>query len=269
MESRTLLERVIDFLEAEKTLGGSFSVSRVEGMLDDPHQPANVPNAEKAEPKVVSSTNKKRDKGMNSVEKQLEKCKSLDELKTLCEEVPELRTDLEGTRLVFGAGNPEADLMLVGEAPGAQEDIEGVPFVGRGGQLQNKILESIGLSREDVYIANILKHRPPDNRDPKPEERQRSLPYLMRQIELVNPKIVLCIGLVSASTLLQKKAPLKELRGTFFPFHGRELAVTYHPAALLRNPNFKRPTWEDMKRVRRRYDELNGEPAAKTSLPEN
>jgi DNA polymerase len=157
--------------------------------------------------------------------------------------------------------------MLIGEAPGAQEDKEGVPFVGRGGQLQNKILEATGLPRSHVYIANILKHRPPDNRDPKPEERERSLPYLLRQIELVNPKIVLCIGLVSATTLLGRKSALKDLRGSFFPFHGRELAVTYHPAALLRNPNFKRPTWEDMKRIRERYDELGGKPSAEKELP--
>lgn len=278
----TVLEDLIHFLEKEREMYGAFSVSGYDAN-ESPINPTSSSSTQASSPITPTSSpiNPKEKKNetkttqdvdmMNTdqteLNERLNACKSLAELEALCETAAELRTDLEGTRLVFGTGHPEADLMLIGEAPGAQEDKEGVPFVGRGGQLQNTILEAAGLPRSHVYIANILKHRPPDNRDPKPEERERSLPYLLRQIELVNPKIVLCIGLVSATTLLGRKSALKDLRGSFFAFHGRELAVTYHPAALLRNRNFKRPTWEDMKRIRTRYDELGGRPAALKGLP--
>jgi len=188
-------------------------------------------------------------------------CKTLLELRELCEQSRELHTDLEGTRLVFGTGNSDAGLMVIGEAPGYHEDQMGEPFVGKAGELLNKILEAIRFRREDVYIANILKHRPPDNRDPNPEEQARSLPFLMRQIELVDPRLILCLGRVSATTLLAKDHSLKSLRGRFHPFAGRELLVTYHPAALLRNPQWKRATWEDVQLLRRRYDQLQSENA--------
>lgn len=187
-------------------------------------------------------------------------CQSLDELKQLCLHADELKTDLEDTQLVFGTGNPHADLMLIGEAPGEQEDREGVPFVGAAGQLLTKILAAIRFKREDVYIANILKHRPPGNRNPNPDERTRSLPYLLRQIQLVEPKLILCLGKVSANTLLENEISLKEMRGNYYPFHGSELTVTYHPAALLRNPQWKRPVWEDVQKLRKRYDELGCKP---------
>lgn len=186
-------------------------------------------------------------------------CQTLDELRDICAEADVLKTDLEDTNLVFGVGKPEADLMLIGEAPGMNEDKQGEPFVGRAGQLLNKILEAINFQREEVYIANILKHRPPQNRDPLPEERQRSLPFLYRQIELINPKLILCLGRISAQTLLDTNKPMKALRGTFHPFmDNRELMVTFHPAALLRNPAWKRDTWEDVQKLRARYDELAG-----------
>jgi DNA polymerase len=188
---------------------------------------------------------------------------SLDELRALCEGAEELRTDLPGTNLVFGVGNPVADLMLVGEAPGENEDIQGEPFVGKAGQLLTDILKAIRFRREDVYIANILKHRPPNNRDPLPEERRRSLPYLHKQIELVNPKLILCVGKVAGSTLLglDEKTPLNTMRGTFHAFRERhELMVTFHPAALLRNPAWKKDTWADVQLLRKRYDELGGKP---------
>ena len=183
-------------------------------------------------------------------------CKTLEELRDLCESADDLQTDLKGTQLVFGVGNPKADLMLIGEAPGYHEDQQGEPFVGKAGQLLNKILEAVQFKREDVYIANILKHRPPDNRDPKPEERKRSLPYLKRQIELIDPKIILCLGRVSATTLLDRDESLRDMRGKFHPFMGRLLMVTYHPAALLRNSQWKRPAWEDVQLMREKYDEL-------------
>ncbi len=185
--------------------------------------------------------------------------KSLEELFDICLTAEVLRTDLADTRLVFGTGNPDADLMLIGEAPGLQEDRQGEPFVGKAGQLLNKILAAISFRREDVYISNILKHRPPNNRDPLPEERDRSLPYLYRQIELIQPKLILCLGRISAQTLLNTSEPMKNLRSRFHPFRdGVELLVTFHPAALLRNPAWKRDTWEDVQLLRKRYDELTG-----------
>lgn len=195
-----------------------------------------------------------------AIEEQLEACSNLDELKALCERAEVLKTDLDNTNLVFGVGNPNADLMIIGEAPGENEDKQGEPFVGAAGQLLDKIMKAINFNRSDLYIANILKHRPPNNRDPKPEEREKSLPFLLKQIELVNPKLILCVGKVSATTLLNQDATLKEMRQKFHSFHGRELMVTYHPAALLRNQQWKRPTWEDVQLLRNRYDELGGTP---------
>ena len=191
----------------------------------------------------------------------LDHIKTLDELRELCNVTPDLHTDLDGTNLVFGTGDPNADLMIIGEAPGAEEDKRGEPFVGRSGQLLTKILEAVNFSRDQVFIANILKHRPPDNRNPLPIERKRSLPYLQKQIDLINPKIILCLGKVSAETLLGKSSSMKDMRGRFHKFSDKyELLVTYHPAALLRNPNWKRDTWEDVKVLRNRYDEIGCKP---------
>ena len=160
------------------------------------------------------------------------------------------------TKFVFGVGNPRATLMLIGEAPGADEDAQGEPFVGRAGQLLNKILEAIDFKREDVYICNILKCRPPGNRTPQAEEVDQCLPYLKKQIQIVKPKLILCLGLVAAENLLQTKESLSKLRGKVLQFENIPLMVTYHPAALLRNPNWKRPTWEDVQAVRKLHDEL-------------
>jgi len=160
------------------------------------------------------------------------------------------------TRFVFGVGDPRATLMVVGEAPGADEDLQGEPFVGRAGQLLNKILEAIHFTREQVYICNILKCRPPGNRKPQPEEIEQCLPYLRKQIQLVRPKLILCLGLTAAETLLETTESLGKLRGKVLRFEGIPLMVTYHPAALLRNPNWKRPTWEDVQAVRALHDQL-------------
>ncbi len=160
------------------------------------------------------------------------------------------------TKFVFGKGNPNADVMLIGEAPGADEDKTGEPFVGRAGRLLTDILKAINFSREEVYIANILKCRPPNNRDPLPSEREMCMPYLMKQIELIQPKLILCLGRIAATTLLGTKLSLTKMRGEVFDFHGIKLMVTYHPAALLRNPHWKRPVWEDVQKFRKLYDEL-------------
>lgn len=189
-------------------------------------------------------------------ENRLDQATTLEELKQICEESNDLKTDLAGTNMVFGVGNPNADLMIIGEAPGEQEDRQGEPFVGAAGQLLNKILAAIQFERNEVYIANILKHRPPGNRNPNPDERLRSLPYLLKQVDLIQPKLILCLGRISATTLLNKDDSLRNLRGQFYPYRNCLLTVTYHPAALLRNPQWKRPTWEDVQKVRTKYDEL-------------
>jgi DNA polymerase len=155
---------------------------------------------------------------------------------------------------VPGEGNPDADFMLVGEAPGATEDETGRPFVGQAGQLLDKILGAIKLERRDVFICNVLKHRPPGNRNPRPEEVSACSPYLVRQIELVRPKVIVALGTFAAQTLLETKLSIGKLRGQIHRYYGVPLIVTYHPAALLRNPAWKRPTWEDVQLARRILD---------------
>jgi uracil-DNA glycosylase family 4 len=158
------------------------------------------------------------------------------------------------TNPVPGEGNPDANFMVVGEAPGATEDETGRPFVGRAGQLLTQILAAIKLSREDVFICNVLKHRPPGNRNPEPAEVIACSPYLIRQIELIKPKVILALGTFSAQTLLDTKISIGKLRGQIHQYHGVPVVVTYHPAALLRNPAWKRPTWEDVQLARRILD---------------
>ena len=160
------------------------------------------------------------------------------------------------TKFVFGIGNPGATLMVIGEAPGADEDAQGEPFVGRAGQLLNKILEAVKFKREEVYIANILKCRPPNNRRPNPSEVEQCEPYLWRQIELIKPAIILCLGLTAAQTLLRTNSSMGNLRTSTHSYRNIPVIVTYHPAALLRNPGWKRPTWEDVQRLRTMHDEL-------------
>lgn len=160
------------------------------------------------------------------------------------------------TKFVFGVGNPHATLMFVGEAPGADEDAQGEPFVGRAGQLLNKILTAIGMDRADVYICNILKCRPPNNRTPSPEEVELCIPYLKKQIALIKPKLIVCLGLTAAHNILQTNDNLTKLRGRTMQFEGIPLRVTYHPAALLRNPNWKQPTWEDFQAIQKLHAEL-------------
>jgi uracil-DNA glycosylase len=160
-------------------------------------------------------------------------------------------------KFVFGVGNPKADVVLVGEGPGAEEDKQGEPFVGRAGKLLNDILKAINFTREEVYIANVVKCRPPGNRTPLPEEMELCMPHLIKQIELIKPKLILCLGLVAAGALLKKKDSLGKMRGKIFEFNHTKVMVTYHPAALLRNPNFKRDCWEDVKAFRKLYDGVN------------
>ncbi len=182
--------------------------------------------------------------------------KTLDELYENIHDCQKCSLGKTRTKFVFGVGNPNADLMLIGEAPGADEDKQGIPFVGRAGKLLTDILKAINFEREEVYIANILKCRPPNNRDPLPSEREVCKPYLFRQIELIKPKIILCLGKVASNVLLNNNDSLTKMRSQVHELNGIKLMVTYHPAALLRNPHWKRGTWEDVQKVRKLYDEL-------------
>jgi DNA polymerase len=154
------------------------------------------------------------------------------------------------TQVVFGVGNPSADLMFVGEAPGGDEDIQGIPFVGRAGQLLTKIIEAIGLARDDVYIANVIKCRPPGNRNPEPDEVAQCEPFLFRQIDAIKPKVIVALGKFAAQSLLRTTEPITRMRGRTYNYRGAVLIPTFHPAYLLRNPSSKREVWEDMKKVR-------------------
>lgn len=179
-----------------------------------------------------------------------QKIKLLEELKNellTCHKCPLGKTR---TNLVFGVGDPGARLMFAGEAPGRDEDMQGEPFVGRAGQLLTKIIEAIGMKRSDVYIANVLKCRPPGNRNPLPDEIVLCMPYLIKQIEIIQPKVLCALGTFAAQTLLNTTAPVGTLRGKFHDYKGIPMMVTYHPAYLLRNPNDKVKVWDDMKKVR-------------------
>jgi DNA polymerase len=162
-------------------------------------------------------------------------------------------------QVVFGVGNPNADLMFVGEAPGADEDIQGEPFVGRAGQLLTKIIEAIGMKRSDVYIANVIKCRPPGNRNPEPDEVEQCEPFLFRQIDIIKPKVIVALGKFAAQSLLRTTDPITRLRGREYKFRSAILMPTFHPAYLLRNPSSKREVWEDMKRVRALLTERSDE----------
>src|SRR5437764_10421774 len=157
-------------------------------------------------------------------------------------------------QIVFGVGNPRADLMFIGEAPGADEDEQGEPFVGRAGQLLNNMIKAMGIRREDVYIANIVKCRPPGNRTPERDECETCSPFLLRQIDVIKPKVIVALGAVAAKTLLALNASMSDLRGRWYDFRGRKLAVTYHPAFLLRDPRQKKEAWKDLQMVMKELD---------------
>jgi len=183
---------------------------------------------------------------------------TLDELAEVvakCTRCPLYKT---ATKPVPGQGSATAELVCVGEAPGENEDKSGLAFVGAAGQLLTKILAAINLSREDVFICNVLKHRPPGNRNPSPQEVEACSPYLVRQLEIIRPKVIVAFGTFAAQTLLETKLSIGKLRGTVHRYYGIPLVVTYHPAALLRNPAWKRPTWEDVQLARRVLDRAPG-----------
>lgn len=185
-----------------------------------------------------------------------EKCRSLKSLKETISDCQKCELGKTRNRIVFGDGNPKADVMIIGEAPGAEEDKQGIPFVGRSGKLLTDILKAIKFEREDVYIANILKCRPPANRNPSPAEMDECTPHLYKQIALIKPKAILCVGLVAATSFLKQKESLTKMRGNVYEVQGIKTMVTYHPAALLRNPNWKKGCWEDVQKFRKLYESL-------------
>jgi DNA polymerase len=196
------------------------------------------------------------DLGNSLFMEEFQKSESIEELYLLTKDCLKCPLGKTRNKFVYGVGNPNADAMLIGEAPGAEEDAQGEPFVGRAGKLLNDILKAISLDRSEVYIANILKCRPPGNRDPQPFEMETCIPYLHKQIELIKPKIILCLGRVAANGLLNKKLSLGDLRNNIFEFNGIKVMATYHPAALLRNPGWKRGCWEDVQKFKKLYVEL-------------
>jgi DNA polymerase len=153
------------------------------------------------------------------------------------------------TKLVFGDGNPKADLVFVGEGPGRDEDAQGLPFVGRAGKLLTQMIEAMGLQRKDVYICNVVKCRPPENRTPEKDEVETCSPFLLRQLDAIAPKVIVCLGSVAAQTLLQTNRGISHFRGEWLEFRGRKLMATYHPAYLLRNPSAKGEVWKDLQKV--------------------
>ena len=216
--------KIQDFLNQQKNLFGNElfyqSSEQINNGLDSVHQ--------------LQSSSYKLNQYCNSI--------------ALCQECSLGKTR---NNFVFGVGDSNAELMLVGEAPGEEEDQEGEPFVGRSGKLLNKILAAIGKNRlEGVYITNVLKCRPPNNRDPLSSEVDKCEPYLLKQVGMIKPKLILALGKVAARTLLKTDIPLKEMRGTMYDYYGTPLKVTYHPSTLLRNPDFKKLAWNDYKWVR-------------------
>lgn len=208
-----------------------------------------LPQKEKDRP-TVSGETVATDK---SVREQLIALREKTLVCTLCSELAATRKSV-----VFGAGNVKAKLMFVGEAPGRDEDLQGLPFVGRAGQLLTKIIESIGLTRQQVFICNTLKCRPPGNRQPQPDEILNCQPFLMKQIELIRPKIICALGTFAAQTLLKTGVPISQLRGRFHDYGEAKVLCTYHPAYLLRNPGEKRKVWEDMKMIQKKLAEDPG-----------
>jgi uracil-DNA glycosylase family 4 len=174
---------------------------------------------------------------------------SLDELRPIALPCTRCRLSASRTQVVFGTGNPNADLMFIGEAPGRDEDLKGEPFVGKAGQLLTDIIKAMKLTRDDVYIANVIKCRPPENRNPEPDELDACRPYIRKQVELIKPKVIVALGRFGLQSLMEKSYGITSVRGQWLEYNGIKLMPTYHPAYLLRTPSAKKDVWADMKKV--------------------
>ena len=245
LDKKLLIEAIKD----QQEIFGDFLFEDVSPVIEESMKKKSEVVVEKSENKISLDE--------NLFLEDFQKAESLEELNTKICNCQNCALGKTRTKFVFGVGNPNADAMLIGEAPGRDEDLQGEPFVGRAGKLLNEILKAVNFKREDVYIANILKCRPPNNRDPLPLEMETCIPYLHKQIDLIRPKVILCLGRVAANGLLNKKLSLGQLRESTYEFDGIKVIVTYHPAALLRNPNWKRGCWEDVQKFRKLYDDLH------------
>jgi len=244
IEKKLLIEAIKD----QQEIFGDLLFEKVDTSIEESMKKKNTVVKEISESKISVA--------VNLFLEDFQKAESLEELNSKICNCQNCALGKTRTKFVFGVGNPNADAMLIGEAPGRDEDLQGEPFVGRAGKLLNDILKAVNFKREDVYIANILKCRPPNNRDPLPLEMETCIPYLHKQIDLIQPKIILCLGRVAANGLLDKKLSLGQLRESNYEFNGIKVMATYHPAALLRNPNWKRGCWEDVQKFKKLYDEL-------------
>jgi len=227
------LKQISDFFKGQQTLYGNRLL--LDKKIVDSVEEIQYENESQSEMNKVAEPIS--DNILDSYNQQIKNC-------LLCE-LGKTRTNF-----VFGTGNPNAKLMFVGEAPGKDEDLQGEPFVGRAGQLLNKMLQAIGSKREDVYIANVLKCRPPKNRDPKPDEIDKCEPYLLHQIDLIKPAVIVALGRFGGASLLRTSMSLGDMRKSEHLYNNIPLIVTYHPAALLRNPQWKRQAWEDLKKIK-------------------
>lgn len=201
---------------------------------------------DKPEPEKITSADEQR----YGVDPTWVNSKTLDELESKIKNCVKCPLGNTRTNFVFGVGNPKSEIVFIGEAPGADEDLQGEPFVGRAGQLLNQLLANVGFRRDEVYICNVLKCRPPGNRDPQPSEIEACSPYLIKQLEIIKPKLIVSLGRFPVQTLLKTNAPLNSLRGQVFEWHGIKMIATYHPAAALRNQQWKRPLLEDLRKAR-------------------
>jgi uracil-DNA glycosylase len=252
MSTTPLLEKKRDLADVERgdwrsVLSNARTPAPSESSSPVPPPEANPPSGitVAGEPEELFDSDIMRLSSLKTIAKAVEACTRCPLYKTATNGVP-------------GAGAAKARLVCVGEAPGANEDETGLPFVGAAGGLLTKILAAVELTREEVFITNVVKHRPPGNRNPTPGEIEACSPYLVRQLELIKPKVIVAFGTFAAQTLLNTKTPIGKLRGEVHRYHGIPLVVTYHPAALLRNPSWKRPTWEDVKLARRILDSATG-----------
>jgi DNA polymerase len=257
-----ILENTIRYLKFQRDYGNLY-------FYDEKIVLSNNGNFELQTKKITELVKSKIDKSINvsngisssKSDSLWQKANDIEELNKLICSCKKCSLGNLRNNFVFGTGNPKSKVVLVGEAPGADEDREGKPFVGRAGKLLTDILAAIKFSRDDVFICNILKCRPPDNRNPLPDEIRKCEPYLKKQLELINPSLILALGTFAAQTLLNSNLPLGKMRGKFYDYDingkNKKLLVTFHPAALLRNPNWKRPTWEDVQLFRKEYDLIN------------
>jgi DNA polymerase len=247
-ELQSLADGIRARIEMERWFGVSWLTGKRPRSADRPKEEAAAARPVKPHGDLFAEPKRKPAEAQLNPERRRELLAELDKKTAACQGCP-----LAGSRtnVVFGEGNPDADVMFIGEAPGAEEDAQGRPFVGRAGKLLDRIIAAMGLGRREVYIGNVLKCRPPSNRNPTPDEVGCCREFLERQIDLIRPQIIVCLGGIAATSLLERGVPVGRLRGAVHNFRGTRLVVTYHPAYLLRNPSAKAKVWDDMKTVLR------------------